>query len=153
MRSRIVEKQEEIEEIIRKCQVCHVSMVDLQGFPYVVPMNFGFDLGVIFLHSSRHGKKIDILKVNPGVCIEFSTDYLLRYQNENVACSWSMKYRSVLAYGKVTFVEDEAEKVAHLNQVMKNYSPKEFKYNPPSIREVCCWKVDVERFEGRVYGY
>jgi uncharacterized protein len=153
MKNRTVLNSKEIEEIIKKCQVCHVAMVDQEGNPYLVPMNFGFEDGVIYLHSSQVGKKIGILKNNPQVCIEFSTDYLLRYQNENVACSWSMKYRSVLAHGKVTFIDDELEKVHHLNIIMKNYTPKEFKYNPPSLREVCCWKVDVENFEGRVFGY
>ena len=128
-------------------------MVDQEGKPYIVPMNFGFNEGVIYLHSARIGKKIGILKDNPVVCIEFSTDYLLRYQNEEVACSWSMKYRSVLAYGKVTFVEDEKQKSDNIAMIMKNYTAKEFKYNLPSIREVCCWKVHVERFEGRTYGY
>jgi uncharacterized protein len=153
MKHRILTNIKEIEEIIQKCQVCHVAMVDQEGKPYIVPMNFGFKEGVIYLHSSRVGKKIRILESNPEVCVEFSTDYLLRYQNENVACSWSMKYRSVLAYGKVTFIEDDLQKVNHLNLIMKNYTPEEFKYNPPSIREVCCWKVLVERFEGRVFGY
>jgi uncharacterized protein len=153
MKHRSLTNIKEIEEIIKKCQVCHVGMVDPQGKPYIVPMNFGFQEGVIYLHSSRVGKKIRILESNPEVCIEFSTDYLLRYQNENVACSWSMKYRSVLAYGRVTFIEDDLQKVNHLNLIMKNYTPKEFNYNPPSIREVCCWKVNVEKFEGRVFGY
>ena len=153
MKSKVIDKQEEITSIINKCQVCHVAMVDQQGNPYLVPMNFGFEEGVIYLHSSRSGKKIEILKNNPEVCIEFSTDYFLRYQNEDVACSWSMKYRSVLAYGRVTFIEDETEKVNHLNMIMRNYTPKDFKYNPPSIREVCCWKIVVEKFEGRIYGY
>jgi len=153
MKSKVIDKQEEITSIINKCQVCHVAMVDQQGKPYLVPMNFGFEEGVIYLHSSRSGKKIEILKNNPEVCIEFSTDYFLRYQNEDVACSWSMKYRSVLAYGRVTLIEDETEKVNHLNMIMRNYTPKDFKYNPPSIREVCCWKIVVEKFEGRIYGY
>jgi hypothetical protein len=153
MKSKVIDKQEEITSIINKCQVCHVAMVDQQGKPYLVPMNFGFEEGVIYLHSSRSGKKIEILKNNPEVCIEFSTDYFLRYQNEDVACSWSMKYRSVLAYGRVTLIEDETEKVNHLNKIMRNYTPKDFKYNPPSIREVCCWKIVVEKFEGRIYGY
>jgi nitroimidazol reductase NimA-like FMN-containing flavoprotein (pyridoxamine 5'-phosphate oxidase superfamily) len=153
MKHRTLTNNKEIEEIIKKCQVCHVAMVDQEGKPYLVPMNFGFEEGVIYLHSSRIGKKIDILKNNPEVCIEFSTDYLLRYQNEDVACSWSMKYRSVLAYGKVTFIDDDVQKTNHLYLIMKNYTPKEFKFNPPSIREVSCWKVIVERFEGRVFGY
>jgi nitroimidazol reductase NimA-like FMN-containing flavoprotein (pyridoxamine 5'-phosphate oxidase superfamily) len=153
MRQKNLENKEEILEIIRKCQVCTISMVDPDGKPYLVPMNFGFEEDVVYLHSAKEGKKIDILKNNPEVCINFTTDHELRYQNEDVACSWSMKYRSVLIYGKVEFVEDTEEKILHLNKIMKNYTPKDFSYNPPSLREVSCWKVRVERFEGRSFGY
>jgi nitroimidazol reductase NimA-like FMN-containing flavoprotein (pyridoxamine 5'-phosphate oxidase superfamily) len=128
-------------------------MVDPDGMPYVLPFNFGYDDGVIYLHSSQHGKKIDILKKNNHVSVAFSTDLELRFQSEDVACSYTMKYRSVLASGKVEFIEDPEQKVQALNIIMKQYSPKEFVFNPPSIAEVCCWKVKVEKIEGRVYGY
>jgi nitroimidazol reductase NimA-like FMN-containing flavoprotein (pyridoxamine 5'-phosphate oxidase superfamily) len=153
MKNRSLASQQEIDEIIKKCQVCHIAMADANGIPYVIPMNFGYRDGVIYLHSSRHGKKIDILKSNPKICIAFSTDYHLRYQHEDVACSYSMKYRSVLAHGSVEFVEDTEEKIRHLDIVMAQYSTREFKFNPPALREVCCYKVVVEKFEGRVYGY
>jgi uncharacterized protein len=153
MKNRSLASQQEIDEIIKKCQVCHIAMADTAGIPYVIPMNFGYRDGVIYLHSSRHGKKIDILKSNPKICIAFSTDYHLRYQHEDVACSYSMKYRSVLAHGRVEFVEDPEEKIRHLDIVMAQYSTREFKFNPPALREVCCYKVVVEKFEGRVYGY
>lgn len=153
MRRRDINDLKEIRNIIKKCQVCTVAMVDKEGNPYLIPMNFGFEEDTIYLHSAKEGKKIEILKNNAQVCINFTTDHLLRYQNEGVACSWSMKYRSVLVYGRVEFVEDLEEKVQHLNKVMKNYTDKEFKYNQPSLREVCCWKVKVEKFEGRTFGY
>ncbi|MCX6252453.1 MAG: pyridoxamine 5'-phosphate oxidase family protein [Bacteroidetes bacterium] len=153
MKSNQLVKQEDIEAVIRKCNVCHIGMIDTEGQPYVLPMNFGYDNGVIYLHSSQKGKKITILTNNPQVCIEFSTDYLLRFQSEEMACSYSMKYRSVLAYGKVEFVEDPEEKIPHLNIIMKNYTPREFTYGLPSLKEVCCWKVKVEKFEGKVFGY
>jgi uncharacterized protein len=153
MRRRTVTDPKEIFEIISKCLVCHVAMVDAKGLPYVVPLNFGFEDGVIYLHSSQKGKKTDILRDHPLVCIEFSTDYMLRAQSEQVACSYSMKYRSVLAYGEVEFIEDYNEKVEAMNRVMKQYTSREFQYNPPSIHEVCCYKVKVARFDGRVFGY
>jgi len=153
MKNRSLASQQEIDEIIKKCQVCHIAMADASGIPYVIPMNFGYSNGVIYLHSARHGKKIDILKSNPNICVAFSTDHHLRYQHEDVACSYSMKYRSVLAHGRVEFVEDSEEKIRHLDIVMAQYSTREFKFNPPALREVCCYKVVVEKFEGRVYGY
>ena len=128
-------------------------MTDLEGNPYLLPMNFGFKDGVIYIHGAQKGKKIDILKVNPQVCVNFSTDHQLRFQSEEVACSWSMRYRSVLAYGRVEFITDPTEKISALDIVMAQYSDRSFLYNPPSIREVNVWKIKVDRFEGRIFGY
>jgi len=130
-----------------------MAMVDTEGSPYVVPMNFGFSKGVVYLHGARHGKKINSLTKNPSVCINFSTDHLLRYQNEEVACSWSMKYRSVMVYGKAEFINSLEDKIAALHIIMSQYSDKAFTFNPPSIREVNVWKIRIEKIEGRAFGY
>ncbi|MCX6270248.1 MAG: pyridoxamine 5'-phosphate oxidase family protein [Bacteroidetes bacterium] len=153
MRHRAIFKQEDFDEIISKCVVCHVSMVDENGLPYVLPMNFGYREGVLYLHSARQGKKLDILTQRPDVCVAFSTDYVLRYQNEEVACSWGMKYRSVLMYGKVEFIEVEGEKIDAMNVIMKKYTQREFPYNMPAIREVCIYRLVPARVTGRAYGY
>ena len=153
MRARTLHQQEDYDAIIAKCQVCHVSMVDADGFPYVVPMNFGYTDGNIILHGAENGKKMTILRSNPNVCVAFSTDYVLRYQNEEVACSWGMKYRSVIVYGKIEFITEDNAKIDALNVVMKHYAGREFPYNMPAIREVCVFKVIPDRFSCRVYGY
>ena len=153
MKARAITEKKEFVDIIQRCQFCHLSMVDAEGNPYVIPMNFGFKDDIIYLHGAKHGKKIDILQQHPRVCINFTTDHLLRYQNEQVACSWSMKYRSVLCYGQAEFITEPAEKISAFHIVMAQYTQGEFKFNPPSIREVCVWQVKVMKFEGRAYGY
>jgi uncharacterized protein len=153
MKARAISEKKELVEVIQRCRYCHLSMVDLLGKPYVIPMNFGFKDDVIYLHGAQHGKKIDILHQHPDVCINFTTDHLLRYQHEEVACSWSMKYRSVLCYGQAEFILEPEEKIAAFHIVMAQYTNGEFKFNPPSIREVNVWKVNMVRFEGRAYGY
>jgi len=153
MRTRTIIDKKEIEGIILKCQWCHVAMVDEDGKPYVIPMNFGYHDETIFLHGAHTGKKIEILRINPEVCINFSTDHLLRFQNEQVACSWSMKYRSVLCYGKVEFITEPEAKTRALDIIMSQFSGNQFKYNPPALREVNVFCVRVKRFEGRIFGY
>ncbi len=153
MKNRVLNNKQELEGIIGKCQVCYVGMVDKENKPYVIPMNFGYKDGVILMHGAQKGKKVDILRNNPSVCIVFSTDHQLRYVTEDVACSWSMRYRSVLAYGTVEFIDDLDEKIIALNTFMSNYTPKKFNYNTPALREVNVFKVVVEKFEGRAYGY
>ncbi len=153
MKNRKITLKEEIERIIRKCEFCNVAMVDLDGSPYVIPMNFGYNNDCIYLHSSQKGKKVDILKKNNTVCVSFSTDHLLRWQSEKVACSYSMKYRSVIAVGKVEFVNEPEEKIIALNEIMKQYTDKEYEYSDPSVKEVLVFKVNIEKMEGRAYGY
>ena len=153
MKNRQIISKPEQEAIIRKCQSCNVAMVDPEGKPYVIPMNFGFDGEYVYFHGSAAGKKVDVLRKNRAVCISFSTDHELRYVNEEVACSWSMRYRSVLVYGEAEFVDDSEEKIKCLDIIMGHYADRRFEYNAPAIREVMVFRVKVEKMEGRVYGY
>ncbi|HZX62029.1 MAG TPA: pyridoxamine 5'-phosphate oxidase family protein, partial [Bacteroidales bacterium] len=78
---------------------------------------------------------------------------LLRFQSEKVGCSYTMKYRSVLAYGKVEFIEDPEQKIQIMNIVMKNYVSGDFTYNQPSMNEIICWIVKIDNLEGKINGY
>jgi nitroimidazol reductase NimA-like FMN-containing flavoprotein (pyridoxamine 5'-phosphate oxidase superfamily) len=153
MKKRDLTFKPELEAIINKCESCNLAMVDPDGKPYVIPMNFGFKGDYIYLHSARTGKKIDILKANPEVCVSFSTDHQLRWVNEEVACSWGMKYRSVLAYGKVEFIDDFDKKEEALKVIMKNYSNREFTFNAPAVKDVLVFCVKVDQLHGRALGY
>ncbi|MFA8299616.1 MAG: pyridoxamine 5'-phosphate oxidase family protein [Hyphomicrobiales bacterium] len=142
--------RDEIEAIIKKCEVCYVSMVSPEGEPYVIPMNFGYADNTIYMHSALSGKKIDILRNNPNVCIVFSTDHELRAQNETVACSYSMKFRSALVFGKVELIELRDDKINALNVIMGQYTSVEnFKYSEPAIKNVLAMKVKILKMEGR----
>jgi nitroimidazol reductase NimA-like FMN-containing flavoprotein (pyridoxamine 5'-phosphate oxidase superfamily) len=153
MRSNFFTDTELMESIIRECQVCYVGMADEDNTPYVVPFNFAYDNGSIYLHSAHEGRKMDILKKNNRVCVTFSTGHELRHTSEGVACSYSMKYKSVMAFGHVEFMEDFNQKVAVLNKVMMHYTGKEFNYSAPSINEVAVYRVVIEKMTGKKLGY
>ncbi len=86
-----------LEEIITGSSVCRMGLCD-EGRPYVVPMNFGYRDGKIYMHSALEGRKLDIIRKNPDVCLVFETDLEMVHAAE--ACSFSMKYRSVIARGR-----------------------------------------------------
>lgn len=58
MKTLIHTDKEQIESIIRQSDVCFVGMADTDGTPYVLPMNFGYKDGVIYLHSAQDGRSI-----------------------------------------------------------------------------------------------
>ncbi|HOI86970.1 MAG TPA: pyridoxamine 5'-phosphate oxidase family protein [Lentimicrobium sp.] len=154
MKSRMITLTEAIEEIIRECEICNIGMVDAENMPYTLPFNFGFEWDTVYLHSAPTGRKIEILRANPNVCISFSTAHRLYHQSESVACSYGMKYKSVLIKGRVEFVEDYDEKVRILNIIMKQYTGRdEYSYNAPAVNNVAVMKVIASSVEAKAFGY
>lgn len=154
MKSRMITLPQAIEELIKSCEVCNVGMIDQDNMPYTLPFNFGFENETVYLHSATTGKKIDILKANPSVCIAFSTAYKLYKQTESVACSYGMRYKSALVSGKVEFVEDFDEKIRILNIIMKQYTKRDdFAYSGPSVNNVAVMKIIAGKIEAKAFGY
>ena len=89
MKTLVHTDKELIEATIKKCDICYVGLADTDGTPYVLPMNFGYRDGVIYLHSAQEGRSISILERNPRVCITFS----------RIMISFSSIRRSLVATG------------------------------------------------------
>ncbi|MDR2954825.1 MAG: pyridoxamine 5'-phosphate oxidase family protein [Prevotella sp.] len=147
-----VDERAIIDEIITKNQVCYVGMIDEDGMPYVIPMNFGYEGDIIYLHSAQEGSSIRALEKNPNVCITFCTEPQLTYQNKEVACSYRMKGGSVICRGKVVFEEEYSEKVKALDITMKQYSSRSFTYSEPAVKNVKIWKIVIEEISSKVFG-
>ncbi|MDR0332028.1 MAG: pyridoxamine 5'-phosphate oxidase family protein [Dysgonamonadaceae bacterium] len=144
--------QQRIEAIMKSCQYCTIGVVDENGIPYVIPMNFGYENNTIYLHSAQEGRSIRALEKNPNICITFCTNSKIVYQNIEVACSYSAQSESVICEGKVEFVEDFDEKVHALNATMKQYSDRTFSYSTPAVSNVKIWKVAIEKISAKEFG-
>ena len=146
------ENQEFIEAVIKQCDICFIGLTGLDLMPYVLPMNFGYRNQTIYLHSAPEGRSIRTLEQNNNICITFSTDHELVFQHEEVACSYRMKSKSVIVWGKVEFVDDLDEKREVLDIIMKQYTDAHFQYNDPAVRNVKIWKVPIEQVTCKEFG-
>jgi nitroimidazol reductase NimA-like FMN-containing flavoprotein (pyridoxamine 5'-phosphate oxidase superfamily) len=143
---------EDMVGIIRECMVCRLGMAD-DGMPYVVPLNFGYEyrdgLLTLYFHGAREGKKIDILKKNSRVCFEMDTAHQLTRGER--ACEYGFKYASIIGFGTVEFVEEDAEKIRGLNLLMKHQTgeDREFEYSEAELRAVAIYQLRAETFTGK----
>ena len=48
MKTIVIEDKQRIESIILQADACFVGITDLEGNPYVVPMNFGYMKTILF---------------------------------------------------------------------------------------------------------
>jgi uncharacterized protein len=154
MRTKFITDEKQIFEIIDRCDSCFISMVDGKNRPYLIPMNFGREEDILYIHSAPEGKKIDIINKNPNLCIGFTTDHSLTHQDKDVACSYFMRFRSVITYGEAKDVIDNDEKTRILNIIMKKYTGQDdFSYNLPSIKNVQVYKIKMRNSTAKTMGY
>ena len=135
-----------MESIIRGSSVCRIGLCD-EGRPYVVPMNFGYRDGKVYMHSALEGRKLDTIRKNPEVCLEFETD--LEMVRAEEACSFSMKYKSVIAWGKASIQEEVEDKTYGLNVIMEHYAGREFEFPVQALTRIVVIRVDIEEMTGK----
>lgn len=152
MRTSYITDKNEIESTIDQCDICFIGLIEADGTPYVIPMNFGYLNNEIILHSAPEGKHLSLLELNNRICVTFCPDRKLVYQHPDVACSYSMLSKSVVCKGAVTFIEDLHEKAEALNSMMKKFSDRTFKYSTPALSNVRVWRVTVDEITAKAFG-
>jgi len=135
-----------IEAIIKKSLVCRLAL-SYNDSPYIVPLCFGYRDRVLYFHGSLKGKKIGIIKKNQNICFEF--DINTEIVKAEDACYWSMKYRSVIGFGKAQLLEDIEEKRKALNIIMSQYSDRTFQFDDAILKKTFVIKVEIESMTGK----
>jgi len=139
----------EIRTIIRSARVCRLGMVN-ENKPYIVPLCFGYHENVLYFHGSIKGRKIDILKKNPNVCFEL--DMIAETMESENACDWSMKYQSVIGFGRASFLESSEEKCKALDIIMRQYSGRQYQFPENKLKATAVFKVKIESMTGKHSG-
>ena len=142
-----IKGREEIDEIIRGSQVCRLALA-AENLPYLVPLSFGYDGSAIYLHTAREGKKIQCFKANNRACFEFERNVRL-LRDTNTACRWSFSYESVIGYGAIHELVDPAQKEYGLNQIMLQYSGKQWKFKDAIFSKTRVWKISIDSLTGK----
>jgi len=151
MRTLQIQDKEEIHQIIRSCKTCYLALSDHE-FPYVVPMNFALDGDNVILHSAQSGRKWEMIRKNPRVCINWTLGERLAWQDIGVGCSYRVKSKSVVAEGIAEIVEDHESKLSCMEKLMAQYSDLTFKFSAPSIRNVGVIRIRIEKISAKKFG-
>ena len=113
-----IKEEEVLKEILSGALICRLAMMDGDQ-PYIVPVNYGYRDGFIYMHSAPEGKKIDLLRQNHKVC--FEVEDTVEIIKGDRACDWTTRYRSVIGYGAVEILSDDASKQMGLEVIMAQH--------------------------------
>lgn len=135
-----------IEAIVREAQVCRIALTDSEQ-PYIVPVCFGYEPGSLYIHSAPEGKKIDMIRKNPRIC--FEVDFCDGIVKGDRACSWGMRYRSVIGFGHAEILTDPAATQHGLNCIMQQYHGGVHEFAEAELKNVVVIRIDVEAMTGK----
>ena len=138
-----------IADVLSRAKVCRLGLCEGDR-PYVVPLCFGYEDNALYLHSAGQGKKLDILRKNNNVCFEVDIDCQITEADKS--CDWGMKFKSVIGFGKATFIEDAEQKCKALDVIMQQYSEKSFDYTEEAIKNTTIIKIEIETMTGKQSG-
>ena len=139
-----------LESIIAKSTVCRLALSE-DDRPYIVPLCFGYADNALYFHTARAGKKIDILKKNNRVCFEVDCDNEL--VSNDTPCKWSMKYLSVVGFGKAFLIDDLKSKRKALDSIMQHYKGRPSDYSAAIMEKMLIIKVEIESMTGKYSGW
>ena len=132
-KNREVSNREELLEIMRRCDVCRLALNN-EGYPYIVPMNFGL-------------MKLDLIRKDNRASFEMDGKHQLQYFEEQGYCT--MAYESVIGSGTIRFLSDK-EKEQALRALMDQYHPgKNAYFNPAAISRTAVYVLEVESITGK----
>jgi nitroimidazol reductase NimA-like FMN-containing flavoprotein (pyridoxamine 5'-phosphate oxidase superfamily) len=98
-------------QILDEAFICHVGFV-VDGQPYVIPTGYARIADKLYIHGSAASRMLRSIAEGIEVCVTVTlVDGLVLARS---AFHHSMNYRSVVALGKATIVEDAEEKFAAL---------------------------------------
>lgn len=110
-------------EVLDRAPYITVSMSDEDGLPYSVPLSLArADEHTFYFHCAMEGKKLDILAKKPHVCLSAVTKCKPTVGPKDG--SFTLEYKSAIAFGKAEPVTDEQEKILALRLICERFLPK-----------------------------
>ena len=114
---------EEIDRFLAHALCGRTATVGADGYPYVVPNLFLWRGGHVYLHTARVEGHF-ITNVRHSDRVSFEADEVGEvYPYGPVECDTTVSYSSVVIFGRIRIIDDEAEKVAFYEALMAKYAP------------------------------
>lgn len=148
---REVSNIDDIAAIVEKCDVCRIALNN-DGYPYILPLNFGMllkgDRMELYFHGAMEGMKYELIEKDRRASFEMDCSHKLVAGIENEACTYSMEYESVIGRGYIEILP-EREKHDALCILMKHYGKEDLVFNKAVMEKTKVFKLVVEKITGK----
>lgn len=123
-----VETQAEIDEFLTEMTFGFLAIASAEDeWPHVVPINYVYTNGNIYVHGSKIGQKMDSLRSNAKVSFTVAKEYAIipsYFTDPTFACPATAYFKSVQLKGYAEVLTDLTEKATALTAFMRKLQPE-----------------------------
>ena len=138
---------EESYAILQKATSGTLALLGDGGYPYAVPISYVFSEGKLYFHSALSGHKVDAIRG----CDRAS--FCVVAQDDVKPELYTTFFRSVIAFGRIHIVDDEAEKLAAARLLGNRYNPHQDealqKELENGLARMLVIRLDIEHLTGK----
>lgn len=138
---------EESYAILQKATSGTLALLGDGGYPYAVPISYVFCEGKLYFHSALSGHKVDAIRS----CDRAS--FCVVAQDDVKPELYTTFFRSVIAFGRIHIVDDEAEKLAAARLLGNRYNPHQDealqKELENGLARMLVIRLDIEHLTGK----
>lgn len=108
----------ECQKILQKHHEGVLALIDTDGQPYAVPLNYWYHDNALYFHGAQQGHKMSAIAAHPqgSFCVIDRADIH--------AAEFTTYFKSVIAFGPLTVVRDVAEMKMLLQSFGNHYLPQ-----------------------------
>lgn len=128
---REIVSRDEIDLFIKESAVLRLGLIS-RGEPYIVPLNFVYENETVFFHCAKEGRKIEAIRENPSVCMEFDTMHGIADESADTF------YTSAIAWGSAIEVKNPQIAKQALELICRKYLK-----NPRNITDEMLVKTNI----------
>lgn len=139
---------EECEALLHRAEVLRLGLSDADG-PYVVPVNFGYADGRIYVHGACEGRRIAAAAGGARVCFEVDEGEIVRAERP---CGFTSAFRSVIGYGHARLLEVREEKLRGLDAIMRHYGSTGDGIPGEKLEHTSVMEIEIETMDGKWHG-
>lgn len=139
--------EEESIGILQKATSGTLALLGDGGYPYAVPISYVYADGRLYFHSAMSGHKVDAIRGcdRASFCV---------IEQDNVQPKeYTTYFRSVIAFGRVHVIEDEAEKLEMARLLGRRYNPNDEeslrKVLEHGLSRMLMIRFDIEHLTGK----
>ncbi|WP_434670715.1 pyridoxamine 5'-phosphate oxidase family protein [Klebsiella sp. B345] len=140
----------DLDAILSQERVMYIALSS-NDVPFLLPVFYVWDGSSLYFHSARAGSKIEIMKRNPAIC--FAISQYGGVVEDALACNYEARHRTVIGLGQTHFVEDDAEKIAMLHQLMARFSDKNFTFPAANLTATQVIRIEITSMKGKQHGF